>query len=189
MENKITRKADLSLQEFCDMDQLYRLLDNWSKSSGMATMIVDKYGNQVSEDFGMTEFCRMVQSCETGKACCMATWKSDLDGIYECPFGFWDFSIPIVLPDGQALGKVLAGQALSTTQRDEAILHFNKNMMDDNNGEVPTDIAKINAAISREGWADGTGLVNVDGMPHCPKCGYINRKTKLCVNCGAKLKF
>ena len=71
MENKITRKADLSLQEFCDMDQLYRLLDNWSKSSGMATMIVDKYGNQVSEDFGMTEFCRMVQSCERGKACCM----------------------------------------------------------------------------------------------------------------------
>ena len=61
MENKITRKADLSLQEFCDMDQLYRLLDNWSKSSGMATMIVDKYGNQVSEDFGMTEFCRMVR--------------------------------------------------------------------------------------------------------------------------------
>lgn len=122
MENKITRKADLSLQEFCDMDQLYRLLDNWSKSSGMATMIVDKYGNQVSEDFGMTEFCRMVQSCETGKACCMATWKSDLDGIYECPFGFWDFSIPIVLPDGQALGQVLAGQALSTAQRDDEIM-------------------------------------------------------------------
>ena len=122
MENKITRKADLSLQEFCDMDQLYRLLDNWSKSSGMATMIVDKYGNQVSEDFGMTEFCRMVQSCETGKACCMATWKSDLDGIYECPFGFWDFSIPIVLPDGQALVQVLAGQALSINQKDEEIL-------------------------------------------------------------------
>ena len=122
MENKITRKADLSLQEFCDMDQLYRLLDNWSKSSGMATMIVDKYGNQVSEDFGTTEFCRMVQSCETGKACCMATWKSDLDGIYECPFGFWDFSIPIVLPDGQALGQVLAGQALSTAQRDDEIM-------------------------------------------------------------------
>ena len=117
-----SEKNGLSLQEFCDMDQLYRLLDNWSKSSGMATMIVDKYGNQVSEDFGMTEFCRMVQSCETGKACCMATWKSDLDSIYECPFGFLDFSIPIALPDGQALGKVLAGQALSVKQKDEEIL-------------------------------------------------------------------
>ena len=64
----------------------------------------------------------MVQSCDKGKACCMETWKSDLDGIYECPFGFWDFSIPIVLPDGQVLGKVMAGQALSARQKDEEIL-------------------------------------------------------------------
>ena len=117
-----TEKPCLKLQEFCDMNQLYRLLDNWSKSCGMATVIVDTEGNQVSEDFGITEFCRMVQSCDKGKACCMETWKSDLDGIYECPFGFWDFSIPIVLPDGQVLGKVLAGQALSARQKDEEIL-------------------------------------------------------------------
>lgn len=74
-------------------------------------------------------------------------------------------------------------------ERDEAILHFNRNMIEDNNGEVPTDPAKISATVAREGWADGTGLVNVDGMPYCPKCGYINRKTKHCVNCGSKLKF
>ena len=74
-------------------------------------------------------------------------------------------------------------------ERDQAILHFNRNMIEDNNGEVPTDPAKISATVSREGWADGTGLVNVDGMPHCSRCGYINRKTKVCVNCGSKLKF
>lgn len=74
-------------------------------------------------------------------------------------------------------------------ERDEAILHFNRNMLEDNDGAVPTDPAKISATITREGWADGTGLVNVDGMPHCPRCGYINRKTKVCVNCGSKLKF
>ena len=51
----------------------------------------------------------------------METWKLDLDGVYECPFGFWDFSIPIVLPDRQVLGKVLAGQALSDQQKDEEI--------------------------------------------------------------------
>lgn len=125
MENRRdmeTEKAGLKLQAFCDMNQLYSLLDNWSKSCGMATVIVDTEGNQVSEDFGITEFCRMVQSCDKGMACCMATWKSDLDGVYECPFGFWDFSIPIVLPDGQVLGKVLAGQALSAAQKDEEIL-------------------------------------------------------------------
>ena len=84
----------------------------------------------------------------------------------------------------------LAGnkQAIAA-ERDEAILHFNRNMIEDNNGSVPTDASKIEATIAREGWADGVGLVSVDGMPHCPKCGYINRKTKACVNCGSKLKF
>lgn len=74
-------------------------------------------------------------------------------------------------------------------ERDQAILHFNRNMIEDNNGVVPTDEAKVQATVAREGWADGTGLVSAEGMPHCPKCGYINRKTKTCVNCGTKLKF
>ena len=115
-------KMSLTLQEFCDMDQLYALLDNWSKSCGMATMLVDAEGFPVSEDFGMTEFCKMVQSCEKGIACCRNTWITECGERYECPFGFQDFSIPIVLPDGQVLGKVLAGQALSDTQKDEYIL-------------------------------------------------------------------
>lgn len=61
------------------MNQSFRLLDNWSKSCGVTTMIVDTEGNQLSEDFGMTEFCRLVQSCERCKACCMATWKAGID--------------------------------------------------------------------------------------------------------------
>ena len=48
--------------------------------------------------------------------------KSDMEGIYICPVGFCDFSIPIVLPDGQVLGKVLAGQALSVDQKEAEIL-------------------------------------------------------------------
>lgn len=141
LETAIKEKAGIYLKEFCDMDQLYRILDNWSKSSGMATVIIDTEGNQVSEDFGVTEFCRMVQSCEKGKACCMSTWKSDLDGIYECPFGFWDFSIPIVLPDGQVLGKVLAGQAMSTLQTDEEILQ--------KTAELELDEIKVKEVLSR----------------------------------------
>ena len=69
-ELELHRKRELRLQEFCDMDQLFRLLDNWSKCCGMATMIVDKEGNPLSRDFGLTEFCRMIHSSEKGKACC-----------------------------------------------------------------------------------------------------------------------
>lgn len=102
---------------------------------------------------------------------------------------------PVQMVKAKSERKVAKLEALSgdrdaiARERDEAILHFNRNMIEDNNGQVPTDPAKISATITREGWADGTGLVSVDGMPHCPRCGYINRKTKHCVNCGTKLKF
>lgn len=102
---------------------------------------------------------------------------------------------PVQMVKAKSEKKVAKLEALSgdrdaiARERDEAILHFNRNMIEDNNGQVPTDPAKISATVTREGWADGTGLVDVEGMPHCPKCGYINRKTKHCVNCGAKLKL
>ena len=122
MEIESSRNSSLYLQEFCDMEQLYKLIDNWSKSSGMYAVIVDTEGNRTSDSYGMTEFCRMIHASEKGNASCASTWKSDKEGIYVCPIGFCDFSIPIVLPDGQVLGKVLAGQALSEKQNEEEII-------------------------------------------------------------------
>lgn len=121
-ETEVCGNSGISLQEFCDMDQLYRLIDNWSKSSGMYAVIIDTEGKRTSDSFGMTEFCQMVHASEKGMVSCTSTWKSDKEGIYVCPVGFCDFSIPIVLHDGQVLGKVLAGQALSIKQDEEEIL-------------------------------------------------------------------
>lgn len=116
------RDSCLSLQEFCDMNQLYRLINNWCKSSGMSAVIVDTEGNRTSDFFGMTEFCKMVHDNEKGMISCMSTWQWDKQGIYMCPAGLCDFSIPIVLPSGRVLGKVLAGQALSISQKEEEII-------------------------------------------------------------------
>lgn len=128
MQTGLYRNSCLDLREFCDMNQLYKLIDNWSKSSGMSAVIIDTEGNRTSDSFGMTEFCKMVHANENGMASCMSTWKSDKEGIYICPVGFCDFSIPIVLPDGQVLGKVLAGQALSVKQKEEEILQKTKQL-------------------------------------------------------------
>lgn len=117
-----TTNTGVALQEFCDMEQLYRLIDNWSKCTGMSAVIINTDGNRTSDSFGMTEFCQMIHDSENGMACCQSTWKSDNNGVYVCPVGFCDFSIPIVLPDGQVLGKVLAGQALSENQNEEEIV-------------------------------------------------------------------
>ena len=95
LDNSIanTPVEELSLQEFCDMDQLYRLIDNWSRSSGMSAVIVDNDGNRTSESFGMTEFCQMIHDNEIGYNLCESTWHEEQEGIYVCPLGFCDFSI------------------------------------------------------------------------------------------------
>ncbi|MDO5140604.1 MAG: PocR ligand-binding domain-containing protein [Eubacteriales bacterium] len=140
-ETEINNNSGLKLQEFCDMDQLFRLLDNWSQSCGMAAMIVDGNGQPLSKDFGITEFCRMIQSSDSGMECCSETWRTERKGIYECPFGFRDFSIPIALPDGHILGKVLAGQALAASQKDEEILK--------KTNELGFDAAAVREVLSR----------------------------------------
>ncbi|MBP0965332.1 MAG: PocR ligand-binding domain-containing protein [Oscillospiraceae bacterium] len=112
----------IALQEFCDMDQLHRLIDNWSKSTGMSAVIIDTEGNRTSGSFGMTDFCTLIHTNVKGLESCMSSRNSDKKGVFVCPMGFCDFSIPIELPDGQVLGRVLAGQALSDKQDEEEIV-------------------------------------------------------------------
>lgn len=132
-------KEELTLQDFCDMQQLYKLLDNWSKSSGMSAVIVDNHGQRISQSFGMTELCQMVKNSPQGDANCANKMKSAIKGFYICPMGFSDFAVPIVLPNGQILGKVLAGQALSMDQSDEEVL---KNAL-----KIGLDEQKVRAAL------------------------------------------
>lgn len=122
MDSFTQNTSRLALQEFCDMDQLYSLLDNWSKSTGMSAVIVDTEENCTSGSFGMTDFCTLIHENAKGLEGCRSSWSADKNGIFVCPMGFCDFSIPIVLPDGQMLGRVLAGQALSDDQDEEEIV-------------------------------------------------------------------
>lgn len=112
----------IRLEEFSDMEKLYSLIDNWSKSTGMSAVIVDMEGNRTSESFGMTEFCQMIHASDQGADICASTWKDNKQGIYECPMGFFDFSIPILLPDGTQIGRVMAGQALLDEQNEAEII-------------------------------------------------------------------
>lgn len=114
--------SKLDLQEFCDMDQLHRLIDNWSKSTGMSAVIIDTEGNRTSGSFGMTDFCTLIHDNVKGLESCRSSWSADKKGIFVCPMGFCDFSIPIELPDGQVLGRVLAGQAISDDRDEEEIV-------------------------------------------------------------------
>lgn len=132
---------ELTLQDFCDMQQLYKLLDNWSKSSGMSAVVVNSRGEMESDSFGMTEICQLVKSSPQGGVNCSNKMKSNIEGFYICPMGFYDFAVPIALPNGQVLGKILAGQALSVEQDDEIIV--------ENALKIGLDEHKVRAALSR----------------------------------------
>ena len=59
METGIREKTGLRLQEFCDMNQLYRLLDNWSKSCGMHD---DRGCSKIIEQKGLARWYALVRS-------------------------------------------------------------------------------------------------------------------------------
>ena len=109
-------EKNIRIEEFCDMEQLYALIDNWSSSTGMSAVIIDAEGRRTSESFGMTPFCSMIHQTEKGMELCGGTWKCDASGVYECPMGLYDTCIPLVLPDGTIIGKVNAGQAMTDEQ-------------------------------------------------------------------------
>ena len=77
-DGKILKTDELTLQDFCDMQQLYKLLDNWSKSSGMSAVVVDNHGQRISQSFGLTELCRMVKESPMGDANCASKMKSSI---------------------------------------------------------------------------------------------------------------
>jgi len=72
-------------------------------------------------------------------------------------------------------------------ERDVAIMMFNEDMLRYNN-ELSRDMDKIKSAITRSGWrGDGINPLNVEDMPQCECCNYINRKVKKCIKCGNRL--
>lgn len=108
MSEKIVKLAD-----YCDVEQLLSILENWSQGTGLSAIVVDKYGIPLTKSYGMSKFCSMIQSTEEGKSRCKNNWKDKKYGLHECHAGFYDFAIPLVLPDKTEIGRVLAGQVYS----------------------------------------------------------------------------
>lgn len=104
------------LQDFCDMEKLYSMLDNWSKSTGMFVTLYDEKGKVLLPCYSMSKYCESIQETKEGLKACQA-YIENADGMFLCHAGFCDFLIILRLPDGIQLGKVIAGQVLSDKQK------------------------------------------------------------------------
>ncbi|MBR1771705.1 MAG: PocR ligand-binding domain-containing protein [Lachnospiraceae bacterium] len=102
----------MRIQDFCDMKRFEEIMDNWAKSTGLATVAVGADGEYISECYNFTDFCiKLTRGSEEG---CRRCVKNDREGqgVYSCHAGLCDFGIPITLEDGTVLGSVIGGQVL-----------------------------------------------------------------------------
>jgi len=116
-----------ALSDFCDTKELLSILENWSKGTGLSAVVIGADGQFLSKSYGMSPFCEYIHTLKEGATRCQNNWKDKQYGIHRCHAGFYDFAIPLILPDGTEIGKVLAGQMLSAEQNSEEII---KNVAD-----------------------------------------------------------
>lgn len=109
----------LRIQDFCDMKRFEEIMDNWAKSTGLATVAVGADGKYISECYNFTDFCiKLTRGSAEG---CRRCEKCDREGkgVYSCHAGLVDFGIPITLEDGTVLGSVIGGQVLPENPDEE----------------------------------------------------------------------
>ena len=109
----------MRIDEFCDMQKFESIMENWAKSTGLATVAVGDDGKYISECYNFTDFCiKLTRGSEEG---CRRCEKCDQEGsgVYSCHAGLVDFGIPITLSDGTVLGSVIGGQVLPENPDEE----------------------------------------------------------------------
>ncbi len=109
----------MKIQDFCDMNKFEEIMNNWAKSTGLATVAVGQDGEYISECYNFTDFCiKLTRGSEEG---CRRCEKCDREGkgVYSCHAGLVDFGIPITLEDGTVLGSVIGGQVLPENPDEE----------------------------------------------------------------------
>lgn len=102
----------MKIQDFCDMNKFESIMENWAKSTGLATVAVGADGAYISECYNFTDFCiKLTRESSEGARRCEKCDREGV-GVYECHAGLVDFGIPITLADGTVLGSVIGGQVL-----------------------------------------------------------------------------
>ena len=95
----------MKIQDFCDMVKFEGIMNNWAKSTGLATVAVGADGKYISGCYNFTEFCiELTRGSEEGLRRCEKCDREG-EGVYECHAGLMDFGIPITLNDGTVLGN------------------------------------------------------------------------------------
>lgn len=101
----------MKIQDFTDMEMFEKIMSNWAKATGLATVAVGANGEYISDCYNFTDFCiKLTRGCSEGLRRCE---KCDQEGqgVYYCHAGLMDFGIPLIV-NGEKLGSIIGGQVL-----------------------------------------------------------------------------
>ncbi len=116
------------LEELIDATILQRIQDWFAATTGLTTRVRDVSGRPVTQVSGMTAFCDLVTSVESGRECCrrsheyavQALQDSDESVRYDCHAGMLQIAAPIRVA-GQLVAMVIVGQSPEGELSDEHV--------------------------------------------------------------------
>ena len=120
--------TSLQLADICDLEKLYKIIEDWSNATGMSAILTDNREAETMKSWGKSLFCRMILNTSNGyESCCRCMDKLEC-GTQICYAGAYHFVVPLKLPDGTFVGKVIAGQTMLEEISDEMIIENLKSM-------------------------------------------------------------
>ncbi|MDV7103688.1 PocR ligand-binding domain-containing protein [Vibrio sp. TH_r3] len=103
---------------FLESQGINKILEDFANATGLAVVLVDIEGREVSASFNFTDFCLKIRQnpdlherCKSSDRCGgLEASKENKPCVYRCHAGLIDFSIPLEI-NGHLVGFVLCGQA------------------------------------------------------------------------------
>jgi len=107
------------IQDFINMQEFEKIMSNWSKATGLATVAVGADGKYISKCYNFTDFCmKYTRGSKDGLMRCEKCDRTG-KGVYHCHAGLIDFSIDLLV-DGKKMGSVIGGQVLPNNPDEDA---------------------------------------------------------------------
>lgn len=111
---------NLKLTDLIDVKTLQEIQDGFSNATGMAALIVDADGNEITRGSNFTDFCmqytrKSPEGCRRCEKCDKQggenTMRTGRSSAYYCHAGLMDFAAPIMVNNVQ-IGSFIGGQVL-----------------------------------------------------------------------------
>ena len=107
-----------------------KMIEEFSAATGLASIVVNIHGAEISEPCNFTSFCQKIRENATYRSLCqqctsfggLEAAKLNQACIYRCHAGLIDISVPIIVSE-QLIGFIIGGQVLCEEKETFPFIH------------------------------------------------------------------